>query len=242
MAHPTPTDISKYDWILDSGTTSHICTIREAFTDYKSISEEIHTLGAPTRAIGRGTVTINFSVNGSIISHQLRDTLHVPDGPNCLLSLSRFDKGGRKVEFGNQKCYLKDPNGKTVGEGSQKHRLYLLHARAQLPGQERANYAAVPKPTWDQWHRRFGHIAISSIETLNREALVTGLNIDQSSIPSHTCEACIQAKHAHKPFPQEASNRSEVPGERTMTDVWGPVKPKSIGGFNYYVSFMDDCT
>src|SRR5580765_7497394 len=27
-------DISKFDWLLDSGATSHICTVRDAFTDF----------------------------------------------------------------------------------------------------------------------------------------------------------------------------------------------------------------
>jgi len=66
------------------------------------------------------------------------------------------------------------------------------------------------------------------------------LEIDQSSIPSQTCEACIQAKHAHQPFPKEAENRSEIAGKRVVSDVWGPAKVKSIGGWSYYISFIDD--
>ena len=70
--------------------------------------------------------------------------------------------------------------------------------------------------------------------------MVNGLAIDQSSIPSKTCDACIEAKQAHQPFPAEAENRSQTQGERFMTDVWGPAHVTSIGGWIYYISFCDD--
>lgn len=69
-----------------------------------------------------------------------------------------------------------------------------------------------------------------------------GLLIDKSTIPSHTCEACIQAKQAHRAFPKEAENRAKIPEERIMCDVWGPAPVESIGHFKYYLSFVDDNT
>jgi len=81
---------------------------------------------------------------------------------------------------------------------------------------------------------------MSGLETLKRKGLVDGLEIDESSIPSHTCEACIQVKQAVQPFPKEADGRSNIPGERTLSDVWGPAQMESIGGSKYYISFTDD--
>ena len=92
-----------------------------------------------------------------------------------------------------------------MGRGNKIYRLYLLDARAQLLGQERTNYASTTqKRTWDQWHKNFGHIAIPSLERLYREKMVDRMAVDESSIPSKSCEACIQAKQAHKSFLQEA--------------------------------------
>ena len=59
--------------------------------------------------------------------------------------------------------------------------------------------------------------------------MVDGLFIDQSSIASKSCDACIQAKQARKNYPQEAEHRSQTPGERVMSDVWGPAGKESIG-------------
>ena len=41
------------------------------------------------------------------------------------------------------------------------------------------------------------------------------------------------AKQAHKSFPAEAKNRSQVPGKQFMTDVWGSARVTSIGGWKY---------
>lgn len=236
---------SKYNWFLDSATTSHICNQRDAFIDYHPLTNStIDGIGpTPATASGRGSIKVNFSVDGKIITHHLSNVLHVPNASNCLLSGTRFDDAGGEFIGGKGKCILKDKSGKIVGTGIKTGGLYLLDARAQLLGQERTNYSNAPnKLSWDQWHRRFGHISIKALERLDAEGLVHGLEIDQSTIPSINCEACIQAKQAHKPFPKEAEHRSETPGERIMSDVWGPAPTESIGKSKYYISFIDDCT
>jgi len=236
------TQISKYDWFLDSASTSHICTIREAFTEYHPLTNStICGIGmAPAVALGRGTISVNFNVNGKIITHQLKNVLHVLEAENCLLSLGCFDECGGHVVFKDRKCTLYGKKGNIVGMGTKQGGLFLLSARAQLGGQEQANIAASKHLTWDQWHRRFGHVSIASLQRLELQNLVEGFSVDSSSIPSNTCEACIQAKLTHKSFPSEAQNRSETPGECVMSDIWGPIGVKSIGGFYYFITFLDD--
>ena len=235
-------EISKNTWLLDSGTTSHICTLREAFTDFQTVTGElVKGIGQmESTVVGRGTVTIVFEFDGKTYRHLLRHTLFVPNAPNCLLSLSRFDDTGGNVEFRKGFCWMKDNSNKVVGKGSKHRRLYLLAARAIIPEQERANAAGTPKLTWDQWHTRYGHIGFSALKQLQKENLVNGLDIDQTSQPSASCEACIQAKQTHKSFPKEAENRSEMPGERVVSDVWGPARVTSIGEWRYYITFIDD--
>ena len=38
-------EISKYDWLLDSGTTSHVCTIQEAFIEFHPVNEILNGVG-----------------------------------------------------------------------------------------------------------------------------------------------------------------------------------------------------
>ena len=79
---------------------------------------------------------------------------------NCLLSATCFDDAGGKFERENGKCLLKDETNNIIAEGIRVGRLYLLNGRALLLGQERTNYVATPKLSWDQWHWCFGHINI----------------------------------------------------------------------------------
>ena len=239
-------DFSNYDWLLDCGSTSHICNIRDAFVDYYPIRDpkdaSIQGIG-PTAAIakGRGTVNVNFSVNGNIYRHRLMHVFHVPDAPNCLISLGRIDDGGGHVIFREGKCFIKDRNDTLIGIGHKKDKLYKLDARAERLGQERTNYASSKGLTWDQWHRRYGHIAMGALQQLDKEKLVTGLNIDHASTPSRTCVACVPGKQHHKPFPAEAEHRSYNVGERVMADLWGPISVRSVGRFNLFMGLMDDC-
>jgi hypothetical protein len=107
-------EITKYDWLLDSGTTSHICTTRDAFTDFRTVEETLNGVGEGTPVKGRGTVNLKFEFDGKTFTHQLRNTLYTPDAPNCLLSLSRFDDTNGKVDFNDGKCWLKDKDRKVI--------------------------------------------------------------------------------------------------------------------------------
>ena len=93
----------------------------------------------------------------------------------------------------------------------------------------KANFALATKKTWDHWHQKFGHISQKSLKNLAKNRMVEGFAIDQSSMSSITCEACIQAKQSQKPYLKEAKNSSKTPGERIMSDVWGPTSIESIG-------------
>ena len=94
---------------------------------------------------------------------------------------------------------------------------------------------------WEIWHKRFGHIGITGLQRLLKANLVDGFNVNEER-PFPNCEACIQAKHAHNPFPKHVEHRSEIPGELTHTDVWGPSRVTAISGMKYYITFIDDCT
>ena len=50
-------EFSKYDWILDSGTTSHLCVMHKALIDYKEVTSDVHGIG-PSPAIVKGHRTV----------------------------------------------------------------------------------------------------------------------------------------------------------------------------------------
>ena len=242
MANISPNSL-KNDWYLDSRTTFHISNDRNAYTNFYPIQKTpVRGISTPAIALGYGSLSLDFRVSGKTLTHKLKNVLYIPEAPNCLLSVSQLDENDGKIIFHKRKCQLENKEGNIIGHGQMKGRLYLLDAKLIQTSQEVSHYASPPKITWGQLHRRYGHISITSLERLSKNGMVSGLLIDQSSKPSITCEACIQAKQAHKPFPKEAEHKSEIPGERIMSDVWGPARVESIGRWKWYISFVDDCT
>ena len=196
MANNSPNN-PKHDWYLDSGTTSHISNDQNAYMEFYPIqATPVRGIGTPATALGFGNLCLDFKVSGQTLTHKLKNVLYILEAPNCLLSVSRLDENHGKVIFHKQKCQLENKEGNIIGHGQMKGRLYLLDAKSNQTSQEASHYSSSPKITWDQWHRRFGHISMTSLEKLSENKMVSGFVIDQSSKPSITCEACIQAKQA----------------------------------------------
>ena len=69
MANNTQ-EISKYDWLLDSSTTSHVCPIQDAFTEFYPVKEILNSIGEEgTPVTGRGTAQIKFEFDGKNFIH-----------------------------------------------------------------------------------------------------------------------------------------------------------------------------
>ena len=58
--------------------------------------------------------------------------------------------------------------------------------------------------------------------------------------PNQLCEACLLGKQSRKSFSKEASTRATKSLQLVHTDVCGPIKPSSLGKFNYFLLFIDD--
>jgi hypothetical protein len=48
---------------------------------------------------------------------------------------------------------LKTRDNQLIGQGQIRNKLYLLDAKVELPGAEKANLAMISKATWNQWHK-----------------------------------------------------------------------------------------
>ena len=69
-----------------------------------------------------------------------------------------------------------------------------------------------------------------TLRTLKEKGMVTGMEIDSSSIPTEKCEACVQAKQHVQPFPKMAQREFVEIGEMTYMDIWGPARTRAVGG------------
>ncbi|KZV89461.1 hypothetical protein EXIGLDRAFT_585346, partial [Exidia glandulosa HHB12029] len=91
-------------------------------------------------------------VNGQVITHMLQDVLHVPSAPNNLLSLSRFDSGGRKVEFSGGQCRLYASDGQLLATASKFGNLYKLNTCVADSPVATVLQVTPEAHSWDEWH------------------------------------------------------------------------------------------
>jgi hypothetical protein len=58
---------SRYTWILDGGSTTHICRMRSAFTTFEPINDVVNGInktGPSLEVQGKGSVAVQVSVSG----------------------------------------------------------------------------------------------------------------------------------------------------------------------------------
>jgi transposase InsO family protein len=236
-----PDEKSRDAWWLDSCANQHICVNKALFTSYAPVSGRyVKGVGGKVLVHGMGTVTLLFRVGENTIRHQVKGVLHTPDFKCNLLSLGRLDEVGVTYAGSKGKISLRDHSGKTIGLGKKTRNMYLLDAI----GEDAIACVTVgAAPSWEDWHRRYGHLAYSSIETLKKKGLVEGLEIDEDTKPQEGwCEACTRAKMTRRQFPKESTEQTTKPGELTLSDVWGPARVESIAKSRYYISFTDHYT
>ena len=225
-------------WIVDSGTTSHMCCHRDLFVDYEELQKpERVTLGdgRSLDAVGRGTVSVVLRLPGGETKvRNLHAALHVPGLSYNLVSVSKVSEAGRVVRFLEKGCQIFNSQNKVIATASRCGSLYFLDCLSS----ERMNVANV---SVDVWHRRYGHLNARSLRQLSVDGLVDGFDSDISREIGF-CESCTEGKHHRSPFPGGSGTRAEEPLNLVHTDVCGKLNTKSLGGAEYVLTFTDDAT
>jgi hypothetical protein len=223
----------KFDWIVDSGCTLHMCNNKSLFTELTSISSTITTAGEPAQVIGIGTVRIQAQLEDDIVNFSLFNTLLVPSLPVNLISQSKLD-----IKF-----YFSTKNGYQV-RSREIHELFL-EARViggfYVVNQVREfNTAFLTKENLTTWYERLGHISVKCLQDM-RDGKATGVKFSNNEVDDFKCNACILGKMHRQPIRNKPRPRSTVSREVLHWDTCGPM-PKSLNGSIYLVIGIDDAT
>jgi len=242
-------DGQSYNWLADTGMTSHITHRRNVFATYESIPKvPISGVGSvQTFAIGRGTVFLLSKCDGYMNILQLNNVLHIPSNQNSLLLLGNWEENGRGLHACWGILHLMSTKGKDLACGHKIiNKLYMMNFRLMdqtAPANVAFNaaYTATdPAPSWETWHRRYGHIGYPGLQTLLNQRLVEGLNVNLLT-PKPDCIACVEAKSHEVPYGSMTKKFTE-PGELTHMDLWGKYDVTSIHGNTYYLLMVDDAS
>jgi len=159
-----------YDWLADTGTTSHITHRRDAFAMYELILKlKVSGIGGvQSFVIARGTVFLQAECDGTRCTLQLHNVLHIPENSNNLLSLRCWEQqSGRSIviKYGKLELLTKDDiviaRGICLTNNLYQISLQLLKAPVNA---DFAFLACKDMILWEDWHKIFGHVSYSSLQ------------------------------------------------------------------------------
>lgn len=85
------------------------------------------------------------------------------------------------------------------------------------------------------WHLRLGHINSNRIQRLVKDRILDPLVLTHYLV----CESSIKGKMTKRPFSAKG-NRAKDLLEVVYTNVCGPMSTPVRGGFEYFITFIDD--
>jgi hypothetical protein len=113
---------SRYQWVLNGGSTTHICNNKSAFSNLISVHSTIGSIvknGPQLDVHGRGDVHVICSIDGrdkKVIT--LCNVAFCPNACDNLISESRMDCKGMDICKQNGKITIRKLGGETVMQGS----------------------------------------------------------------------------------------------------------------------------
>ncbi|KAE9016218.1 hypothetical protein PF011_g7249 [Phytophthora fragariae] len=243
--------IDSSKWMLDRGSTTHVCINRDLFSSNKK-SKAVFKVwtGAVTKGVMSGAVavlTANSHVRGESIRLQLEDVEYSPGGSVNLLSLGRMEKLGWVPSFSNPGVTPRTfwlTRGQERLEFVKEGDHYWLYTVDPPVVGEAAVMTAIDADATPlmRWHERLGHLNVSAIKRMMDKGAVSGMDI-----PAHwfkkkfVCLNCLSAKKKRMSYKTSARHkRTTVNYERLMSDIcdMGKYLPGLTG--NRYVQLIQD--
>ncbi|KAL9461972.1 hypothetical protein AB3S75_000039 [Citrus x aurantiifolia] len=173
----------------------------------------------------------------------LLGTAYIPSIRRNLISVSILDRCGYTFHFGDRKVYL-FCNSELVGYGTLYDGLYMIDlfsrgvessSNAHVVHVVSSNRARVDENSSMLWHKRLGHISKQRMERLIKDDILHNLDFSYFG----TCVDCIKGKLTAK-VRKERTRRSQKVLELVRTDICRPFTPIAIGGYKYFITFIDD--
>ena len=217
-------------WVVDSGASFHATARREIIANYVAGDFGRVYLGdnEPCSIVGKGDVKIRLS-NGR--TWELKGVRHVPSLRKNLISVGQLASSGFLTTF-DSTSWKVSRGAMVMASGKKQGTLYITDSHSDV--------IAVAGKEGDAglWHNRLGHMSEKGMKALHSKGKLTGL----TAVDLDFCEDCVYGKPKRVSFLKDGRELKTERLELVHTDVWGPSTVKSLGGSQYYVTFIDDAT
>jgi len=239
----TSSDTNFNSWIIDSGATRHMCNKQSSFTEFVKLENPLPVQigdGRKLYAFAVGKVSLKMCLpNDKFKNCSIENVLFVPKLCYNLLSIAEITAKGRTSKFLGNTCELYDKD-KLIAVAKKVNKLYYLECVTTGLNAYTCTHD-VKDTDINLWHRRLGHLGVDNLRRLVANNLVKGINFNDNKTLSF-CESCCDGKNHRSPFPKSSTTKRSSPLELIHSDVCGKLNPNSLGGGNYFVTFIDDCS
>ena len=195
--------------------------------------------GSAAPVLALGNIIFSFDSGRVLI---LKDVLYAPAVRRNLISVSKVLRDGYDVSFSDNGCVI-SYNKHLVSAGTLIDGLFIINVSPELQQiveLNNVNLSSKRKRSSDfnetyLWHLRLCHINLDRISRLVRDGPLGSLKVE--ALP--TCESCLEGKMTKRPFPSKG-NRVNDKLELIHSDLCGPMNIQARGGYEYFVTFIDD--
>ncbi|GLJ33801.1 hypothetical protein SUGI_0679410 [Cryptomeria japonica] len=225
--------VSQFDnsneWIIDSDCSHHMTGDRSKFLSLEEYDGGVIHFGndAPCMVKGRGSISLN--------GKRSVDNVYWVDGlKHNLLSVAQLNDSGLTLQFKNGVCRIKGKDGKLVAIGMQtKGNLFQLNANVST------YLMAKLDDSWI-WHRRLYHVNFDSIVKASKIKVVRGLPV-LKKLDNTLCRECQLGKMSSSTFKGKSFTANNLL-DLVHTDLYGPMKTRSVQVDRYFMILTDDCS
>ncbi|CAL2255962.1 unnamed protein product [Prunus armeniaca] len=227
-------------WIADNGASNHMVSDISSLNHVapcESTEQVIVGNGEGLKIKHIGTTAIACAST----SLKMPSVFHVPQLSVNLLFVHQLCKDNNCViSFDAFGFVIQDRVTKTILlKGRSNNGLY------HIPSTVSSHYLSKKVALLGQhvkssiWHHRLGHPTKEVVQSTLKASSLQCASDSSNSNP--LCSACLQGKMHRLPFPVRHC-RYEIPFHTVHSHVWGPSHYKSVEGYRYFVSFLDECT
>ena len=190
-------------------------------------------------AVVVGDYYLNFSRDRYLL---LKDCLYVPSIIRNLISVSSLVKDGYSVLF-NDYVIIK-LNKRFICSGTLMDNLYIINpVSPSLQQNELNNTNGFPCKRKEHsqmnqtyiWHLRLGHINLKQILRLVQNGPLGSLELEALPV----CESCLEGKMTRWSLTTKGYRVKEQL-ELVHSDLCGPMTIQTRGGFEHFITFIDD--
>ena len=221
-------------WFIDTGASNHMSGRKEFFTRLDEGHQGYITFGDLSKCPieGKGDVVFKLQ-NGRELC--ISDVYYVPAIKSNLLSIGQLLERGYGIKTSDLALSLLDKNNRLITHVKMtKNRMFPL----KLSIVESRCMKATTQDHSNLWHLRYGHLNFEALKLMEKKKMVVGL--PKIDAPNNLCDVCIVGKQQRESFKKYDVKRASKRLQLVHSDVCGPIKPESIGGNRYFLTFTDD--